>query len=141
MSNTRPSVHVLAKGANEADAKRNLEKAAVFLLQMRDKVPRAWGNRDVPPGALHAKRIQVGIGIPLSADDDPPANRLFLDIRADKHHFFNPQEEQGIPTPKRAACFALTPDGEKWASDHLADYNRGFKSWLMDWGDGDEQGA
>lgn len=102
---------------------------------MRDKVPREWGNRPVPVGALHAKRIQVGIGIPVSQDNDPPANRLFLDMRADKHHFCNPDEERGIPRQRRAACFALTPEGEKWAADLLADYNRGFKSWLKEWGD------
>lgn len=126
---------MLAKGA--PDQKRNLARAAVYLLLMRDKVPRTYGekSRPVPRGALHAKRIQLGIAIPLSEDDSPEANALFLLMREDKLHFYNPQEEERISRYRRAGCFALTAEGEVWARALLDEHERGLKPWLMDWHD------
>jgi hypothetical protein len=121
--------------------KRNLETAALFLLLKRDEVPRTYGDkqRDVPPGALHAKRIQLGIGFTLAEDDLPEPNQFYLSLRKDRVHFYNPQEEAGLSRYERAGCFALTPEGEKWAKALLEDYERGFKRWLkplfIEWGE------
>jgi hypothetical protein len=120
----RPSVWVLANGGKQFDQRRNLETAAVFLLLMSAKVPREWGNRTVPPPALHDKRIEIGIG--FSDSDGPEANQFYLAMKADTVHFNNPR-------PGYVACHELTAEGKRWAEELLAEAEDGRKSWLLDW--------
>jgi hypothetical protein len=133
MEKKRKSARELAGPEDQwVNQKRNLEKAALFLLLKRDEVPRTYGEREreVPPGALHAKRIQLGIGFTLAEDDLPEPNQFYLSLRKDHVHFHNPQEEAGLSRYERAGCFALTPEGERWAKGLLEDHERGFKRWL-----------
>jgi hypothetical protein len=126
----RPSVWVLANGGERIDQQRNLEKTAVFLLIMGDKVPRDWGNRRVPPPAVHDKRIQIGIGLVGSdgaeRNDAPEANQHYLALKADTVHFNNPLSGY-------VACHELTPEGRRWAEALLAEARDGHKPWLLDW--------
>lgn len=111
----RPMVWVLANSGSRVDQKENLEKSAVFLHLMSDKVPREWGDRPrkVPAPALHDARIQIGIG--LADHDSPEANQHYLAVRADTVHFNNPR-------PGYVACHELTAEGKKWAEQLLALY-------------------
>jgi hypothetical protein len=124
----RPSAWVLAnsRGTVWPDQKPNLERSAAYLLLMWDKVPRDWGNRKVPPGALAAKRIQREIGI--SDDDGPEANQHYMSMKEDTLHFNN-------PVPGYAACYELTAEGKRWAKELLAEAEDGRKPWLLDWRD------
>jgi hypothetical protein len=122
----RPSVWVLANSGEEIDQKENLEKSAVFLLLMSDKVPREWGDRPrkVPAPALHDARIQLGIG--LTGHDSPEANQHYVAIQADTVHFNNPRRGY-------VACHELTAEGKRWAEALLAEAEEGRKPWLLDW--------
>jgi hypothetical protein len=120
----RPSVWVLANSGKEVDQKPNLERAAVFLLLVSGKGPRDWGNRKVPPPALHDKRIEIGIGITDS--DGPEANQFYLAMKADTVNFNNPR-------PGYVACHELTLEGRRWAEALLAEAQDGRKPWLLDW--------
>jgi hypothetical protein len=110
-----------------------VEASAAYLLTMRDKVTRTWGDRPrpVPPGALNVNRIREGVGIDL--DNEELRERQYLELRRDTVHFVNPQEAAGLPPQRRAACFALTPEGEAWAEQLLTEAEAGRKSWRPDW--------
>jgi hypothetical protein len=71
------------------------------------------------------------VGIEL--DDEELRERHYLELRSDKVHFVNPQEEERLPPQRRAACFALTPEGEVWAKQLLTEAEEGKKSWRPDW--------
>jgi len=126
----RPSVFVLANNGEQINQQRNLERSAVYLLLMQDKVARDWGNRRVPPPALHDKRIQIGIGLVgpdgLERNDSAEANQHYLALKADTDHFHNPLE-------KHTACHELTAAGRQWAEELLAEAQAGRKPWLLDW--------
>jgi hypothetical protein len=68
---------------------------------MRDKVTPTWGERlrPIPPGALHVNRIREGVGIDL--DDKELLEKHYLELREDKVHFENPDEENAGPTAVR----------------------------------------
>jgi hypothetical protein len=110
-----------------------VEASAAFLLTMRDKLTRTWGNRPlpVPPGALNGNRFREGVGIDL--DNEELRERQYLELGRDTVHFVNPQEAAGLPPQRRAACFALTPEGEAWAEQLLTEAEAGRKSWRPDW--------
>jgi hypothetical protein len=80
---------------------RNLENAAIYL-RTHVRKPRAWGELDTPPGTLHAKDIEVGLGL-----DSADGRRLYLNMNADGR-FDN-------PTPNSRASCELTESGEAWA--------------------------
>jgi hypothetical protein len=51
---------------------------------------------------------------------------VYLGLKEDTLHFRN-------PTPEKIACYQLTEEGTRWAEGLMADGQRGFKSWLLDW--------
>jgi hypothetical protein len=104
----------------EPDTKRNLQRTAAYIHLQWDK-PRAWGERDTPAPSLHAKDIEVGLGL-----DEESGCQLYLGLKEDTLHFRN-------PTPEKLACYQLTEEGTRWAEGLMADCQRGFKSWLLDW--------
>lgn len=110
-----------------------VEASAAYLLTMHDKVSRTWGDRPrpVPPGALNVNRIREGLGIDF--DDVEMREKHYLELRRDKAHFVNPQEEEGVPPQLRAACFALTDEGETWANGLLQQAQAGQKAWRPEW--------
>jgi hypothetical protein len=112
----------------EPQTRENRERAALYLLLMHDKVPREYGEngREVPRHALHAKRIQLGLGIALDEDDLPAPNQLYLAMKKDTIHFRNPRE--GV-----VGCYELTEEGKKWAERTLEQCERGFKRELKRW--------
>ena len=121
-----------------------IEASAAYLLTMRDKVPRTWGERPrpVPKGALVHMRILEGIkqamksGPGVDLDEYEPRNKHYNELRyhcREQRYFFNPQEAEGLPPQARAACFALTPEGETWATKLLAEAKAGQRSWRPDW--------
>ena len=85
-----------------AQAAHNLDSAAIYIWACRDK-PRAWGKKQTPPGSLHAKDIEIGLG--LTPRDGA---RLYADMKGDPR-FLN-------PTPNQNACYELTSMGEEWAA-------------------------
>jgi hypothetical protein len=121
-----------------------IEASGVYLLTMRNKVTRTWGERPrpVPEGALVHMRIVEGIkkammdGPRIDLDEYEPRNKHYNELRylcRERLHFVNPQEEEGLPPQRRAACFALTPGGEAWARSLLAEAEAGHKLWRPDW--------
>jgi hypothetical protein len=125
MGSGRPNVHVLV-GKEPIDQTENLAKAAVFLLLYSDQIPREWGDRprEVPPPALHDKRIQIGLG--LLDDDGPEANQFYLALKEDNELFNNPHP------PNYCACHELTALGRERAKKVLADVEAGRKPWGLD---------
>jgi len=128
----KPWARVTGKGP-WPEMRAYVEASAAYLLTMREKVTRTWGDspRPVPPGALNVNRIREGVGIEL--DNEELRERHYLELRSDKVHFVNPQEDEGLPRQRRAACFALTQEGEVWAKQLLAEAEEGDKSWRPDW--------
>jgi hypothetical protein len=127
---TRPMVWALANSGAQVDQQKNLEKSALFLLLVGDRVDRDWGNRRVPPPAVHDKRIQIGIGLvdgeTLEGDEGPEANQHYLALKADTVHFHNPKAGH-------TACHELTAQGMDWAQALRAEAEDGCKPWLLDW--------
>jgi hypothetical protein len=85
-------------------------------------------------------RIAEGIsnaiadGCGLNLDEKELREKHYLELRSDKDHFVNPQEEEGLPPQRRAACFALTAEeGEAWAKQQLTEAEAGQKCWRPDW--------
>jgi hypothetical protein len=87
--------------------KKNLERAAVYLRTHLDE-KRAWGQIATPEGTLHAKDIEVGLGM-----NDDEGKCIYIDMKEDGR-FNNP-----LP-PGRIACFELTDTGLAWADRLIA---------------------
>lgn len=76
---------------------------------------------DTPAGTLHAKDIEVGLGL-----DSRDGEHVYLDMKEDRENFHN-------PIAVRVACYELTEAGERWAEALLADHEAGRRPWLRDW--------
>lgn len=63
--------------------KKNRERAAVYLRTHLDR-PRAWGQIATPAGTLHAKDIEVGLGM-----NDDESKCVSIDMKEDGR-FNNP---------------------------------------------------